>query len=1079
MLFGLLISVSALAQDREISGRILDETKTPVFGATILLKGTSKGTTTDFDGKFKMKIPDNPDGVLLIRYIGYNPQELVVGTKTTFNVNLAEDVKSTDEVVVTGFVTQRQIDKVSNVSTIKEEDIKKAIVPSFDAAMQGRAPGLQVTQSSGIAGSAVNVRIRGNTSISAASEPLYVVDGVPIVSGAGGDGGGGIGGINVGFQNNPMASINPNDIESIEILKDAAATAQYGARGSNGVILVTTKKGKAGKTKFTVNLYRGMTEPTNRLKLLNGSQYLQVTDSAFKNSFRGNANNNLRDVASVNKDLYLTTPQLSGLDREIAERTNTDWMNMLLRTARLQEASLNASGGTSRTQYFISGTYRDEEGVMVGNRFQRYGARLNLTNSATDKLQVGIKSTLGYTINNQVPSGNATGLGGFGAANFRSLPIAPVLWSDARQGSNLFPFNPYFNAYDFFAGTNIALTQNNDFALLKEEIFRNTSNIFASYRIMPFLTYRLELGLDFYNQLNYNYSSRFLRKSQFERDIPMSSVTDSRVFFDNRIVSNMLDYKKLYSEKDELTVTVAQQYQRTNSFNNGVSVEDLPNDATRSIESGARQIGRSGNESYFAFLSYMAIANLKLKDKYIAQASIRTDGSSRFGNKRRYGTFPSLGLGWIASEESVIKDIKEISFLKVKGSAGITGNAAGLDNFQSFGLYQTGATYNFQPGTRPKQIANPDLTWEKTFQTDLSVEWGLFKDRITGSFGYYNKYTYDLLLALPLPPSAGLENNLLQNIGRMRNRGFEIEIGTKNITKSKFSWSTDFNITFNKNVLLNIGGLEFNEIANSLDIGNFTGQQVSTFYLPTWAGVDPNTGEELIFRAERDAAGNLTGKLTDEKFRPSTLGAIDSNRVPIFDKRIFPKFFGGLNNKITFGNFDFSFLFTYTYGNYVLDQGERRQSYFTGANNLRENALTAWNVSNSGSQYPKLYYNGATNALNLNDQLGDPGIPRYIIDDPYRFRNTTRFLHDASYIRLRTVSFAYTLPQKVAQRMKLDNVRFYCNAQNLFVLTKFPGWDPEVVGNLNSNIERNLRQGITDLDFPQVRSIIVGFTTSF
>jgi TonB-linked SusC/RagA family outer membrane protein len=1079
----------ALAQDREISGRVIDQEKMPIYSASILLKGTSRGALTDFDGKFKLKIPVGTNQVLLFRSIGYKSKEVPVTEKDVYNITLEEETTELGAVTITAYgKPERKVDKVTNSTNISFESIKNVQAPSFDAALQGRSTGMQVVQSSGIAGAGTTIRIRGTSSITAASDPLVVVDGIPIVTGAGGDGAVGIGGgLNVGFQSNALASINPSDIENIEVLKDAAACARFGARGSNGVILVTTKKGKAGKTNFNFNFSRGVIQETNRIRMLNGPEYLQVLDSAYKNSWMSNRRNADPNLGRriPNRQNYLTFPLLVGLSDSLAQKTNNDWLDILLRPAAITDASLSASGGNQKTQYFISGSYLNQEGVMRGNDFTRFGGRFNLTNTATDKLQVGIKAYIGYSINNQTPSGFVEGgaQGGFGAAQFRSLPIFPIYWTEENQQFNTPPtsFNPFFNAYGNFAGSNIVLTQDRNYAQYREEQFRNTTNVFAEYKLLPRLSYRVDYGLDLFNQINFNYLSRYLRVSSIDRNLPTGQIVDSRVFFNNQSLNNTFNYEIDFDEKSNLTASLVQNYQRTISYNNAVSGERLENDFTRSVSQTFRQINpRSGNQSEFAFLSVMALANYKYKERYLAQASIRTDGSSRFGPNNRYGWFPSLGAGWIISEEDRIKEIQAISFLKLTTSFGLTGNAAGLDNFQWFGLYGPGATYNLNPGVRPKQILNDRLTWEKAYQVDGKIEYGLLGDKITGALGYFNKTSYNLILGLPFAPSAGIQGNFVTNVGRMRNSGLEVELGYKaGKDNSIIKYSGDLNVTFQKNKLLDIGGLQFNEISGSLDIGSFIGQQISSFYLPVWAGVDPNSGEELIYRAERDANGELTGRLTNETFRPVNVAQIDSNRVPQFDKPIIPKIFGGFNNKFTlFKNLEVTLFFTYQFGNYILDQGERRQSYFTGANNLRATALNAWSPSNPNSNFPKLYYSNAPQVYNAVQGDTVPQFP-YTTNDPMQFRNTTRFLHNGSFVRLKSLSVGYNIPREFLTRWKMTSMRVFINATNLLTFTKYPGWDPEVSGNLNNNVDRNLRQGITDLDFPQVKTVVAGVNIGF
>jgi TonB-linked SusC/RagA family outer membrane protein len=749
----------------------------------------------------------------------------------------------------------------------------------------------------------------------------------------------------------------------------------------------------------------------------------------------------------------------------------------------MDELSLSTSGGTAKTTYFISGTYYNNKGILRGNNFNRIGARFNLTNTVSDKLQVGIKNYIGYTLNNQVPTGNSTDAqGGFGVAQLRSLPIFPIYKRDARvTGTDPFAFNPYFNAYGDYSGTNIALTQDPDHSSYTEANFRNTTNLFADYRLGRFLSYRLEYGIDFYSQVNKFYQSRYLRTTEIDRSKTQAATGDARVFFNNQNVNNILNYTRYLNEVQELDVSFVHNFQSTISYNNGARGEGLPNDDTRSLSQASRGLTpRSGNESQFNFNSYLAIANYKLKDRYIAQASVRYDGSSRLGAENQYGFFPAMGFAYILSEESALKKYNWLNFLKLKTSVGQTGNAAGINNFQSLGLYSSGGVYALNPTIVPKQISNAGLRWEKAAQFDMSLEWGLFKERISGSIGYFNKTSYDLLLNVPMPASSGITNTYYINSGRLRNRGFEFELSTLNIDKKNFAWKTSGNLTLLNNRLLSLGGLSSNSLG-SLDYVSLKGGQISTFYLAEWAGVDPQTGDELIWEVKKDNYDdpNSAYVRTGNKIRPSRVGQIDSNRVALKDKPVMAKFYGGLTNTFTiFKNFEVSVFFTFSIGNYLLDQGERRQSYFSGSNNLRAEALNAWSKPGDVTDVPKIYYLNAPQIFN--PSRGDT-VPDnfWYNNDPMRLRNTTRFLHNASYVRLRTVNLSYNFPEAMCKRMRLAGLRAFVSAQNLMVWTRFPGWDPEVVGNLNSSAERNLQAATTDLDFPQMRAYSVGLNLTF
>lgn len=1114
------------AQDqREVSGYVYDgKTREDLVGAIVIVKEqSSRGTATNLEGRFKIKVPANAK-TLIVSSIGYKKKEVPIPASGEVKVAMFEDaVQTTGPIVVTARVMGAQMEKKFDVGTadpVSFDKVPTGSISSFDAGLQGRVPGLQVTQASGMPGGGVTVRVRGVGSMSAASEPLYIVDGLPITTGAGGDGGGGIGG-NVGYQVNPLADFNTSDIESITVLKDAAATAQYGSRGSNGVVLITTKRGKSGRTQFNAGFTYGFSNPTNRVETLSGSEYLKVVNQAYRNSYFFSDFNRQFPTRITDERFYVTFPALASLEPENYRYTNTDWMGMLLRkNAPLMDFNLSGSGGSEKTTFYAGLSYRDENGVMVGNRFQRLGGRFTVDNTVNDRLKVGVSSAITFTINNLVPSG-APGAGGsqggFGTAQYRSLPIMPVFHPDStpirdaanpdiitgyrpNAAANQFPFNPYYNAYGQFAGTNIALTSNRDLAYNTRTVFRNISNIYAEYNVWNTLKFRTENGIDYYNQVDQVYQSRFLRVSSLGGNLlPTASIADNRNYFINFNTNNFLTSDNyFFNEKHNFKSMLGFSYQQSSAFNNGVAGEGLPNDDSRSVSSAQRLEGYSGNETRFSFLSFFSRLNYIYNEKWVAQVSYRYDGSSRFGAANKFGGFFGIGASYIISEEAWLKNYKWLSLLKLKASFGQTGNASGLGNFQSFGLYAPGAAYGLQPGTSPQRFANRNLTWERSEKVDLGFDFSLFDDRIEGGFSLYWSTSRDMLLGLPIPPSQGLnDGNFVQNVGRLMNNGIEFNLTTRNIeikgksenelipAKTIFSWTTEFNISSNQNRILDLGGLKPNEITGSLDYGSYIGGQVSTFFLPVYAGMaesdDPNgrwkKGDELIYRAERDANGNLTGRVTDERIRPglNRTGLIDSNRVAIFDKPVQPLFFGGITNSFKIGPVDVSAMFTFTYGNWVLDDGERLQSYFNGANTLRRSALNAYSEDNPSGTLPKIYYTNAPSVYGIDN----PDLRSYNVFDPMAFRNSTRFLHDASYIRLKTLSVGYTVPQEACKRAGLRTARLFFTGTNLLTWTRFPGWDPEVVGNLQSNAERNLQQGRTSFDFPQVQTYTFGVNVGF
>lgn len=1054
----LLATLPVQAQGTRVIGKILSgDDNQPLPGVSVLEKGTTNGTVTDIDGAYSLNVPAN--AILVFSFVGYVPQEITVGGRGIIDLTLSPDMASLGEVVIVGYGTQRKVEVTGSISSVKGKDLQNVSVPSFDAALQGRVAGAQVMQSSGIPGSAVRMRIRGQASISGNSEPLYVVDGVPITTGDFSKRDGAANGIN----GNALADINPNDIESMEVLKDAAAAAIYGSRAANGVVLITTKRGKSGKTAFNAGYYAGMTDVTRKMEFLNATEWLQLMDEAHRNSFGTPMPSDYR----LNRNL---TPA-----QVVAGGYNTDWLDQLTRRGFVQEANLNASGGTDKTRFYAGATYRQDESFFVGNKYERFNTRINLDHSVNDKLSIGTQTALTFTSNNQVPNV-------WGTAQSSALPIFPI-------------FNPDGTYFGDWA-TQDQKTDINPVAQLQNK-FKTTgvrvfSNIYADYKITPELTFRSEFGLDQLNQFDEIFVSahnRFLFPNDYGpvseggQAVPLPRVNagsfeERRLNVTNWNTNNTLTYTKLFGDHklEALVGFGAQQSKQrtTGAYTNGnAGFRDAYFDHS---VSGLQIFDRNLVNSYpvmggynadvdniYSFVSYFARANYTFRGKYLAGLSFRSDGSSRFGPNNKYGYFPAASAGWILSEEDFIKNIEVLSFLKVRASYGLTGNAE-IGNFGYLNTYgdQNAGSYLGQSGFAAQRIANRDLHWEKNRQFDAAIEFGFLRDRITGSLGFYNKTSTDLLFVDPIQSSTGF-TGVLRNTGiEIRNRGLELNLTTRNID-GVISWTTDFNIATNQNKVLSTGGLPTEAFASGLGESRLlVGYPVGQGYMMKSAGVDPADGREMFYSPEGEKV-KLTIENTDW-------------RQPVGDP--FPDFYGGINNTIRYKGLELSFLFTFQYGNTIFDNEAKFQIGDLVNNSQRRAVLNRW-------QSPENPGDGETPGLFLTG----PGSGRQL--------NSDRFMYDASFLRLRTAQLSYSLPAKIIDRVKMNSVRFFVSGQNLLLFTKFPGWDPEFVNTANvSNTgqffrpfgsngdvsqfqQANITFNAAQNPLPQTRTFTVGINVGF
>lgn len=896
------------------------------------------------------------------------------------------------------------------VGSLRGESLGNLVVPNIKAALQGKVAGLYTVQANGMPASEVAMRIRGISSIYSETDPLIIIDGVPAYAGPRDFPASGIGG-SWGSTFNPLNDINPMDIQHIDVLKDASATAIYGSRGANGVIVITTKAATVNKSEVNLDYYNGFTDITNRRDMLDGPGYLQALDRSWQNA--GNTG-----------DAPLNIP---GLTSDLAKATNTDHMGALLQQGRVQQLSLSSSYGTARSSFYFSGGFRDEKGVLSGNNYRRYTGKVKMNNQLTKRLSIGVNIGVNFADYFNMPVGYSNG-GGFNAAQL-NLPVMPFYNPD---GSYFYPGDP--SVYNL-PGTNVRSFLNKmDFD--NEEHTRRISiaaNI--GYQLLPGLDLRFDAAMDQWQQTRRDYLSRRLRYGSVGAGAGREGAPIAYAAYEKytKNVYNMLGTLNFKRGKGEnmINAVAGTEFFYTDNpvfFGEGESfVSDfLRQPAAAAYRNQNTALGLTTNVN--AVLGFFANGNYVYRERYVLNATVRVDAGSRFGKDAKYQVYPALSAGYWLKKN-----------LKLRAGYGWSGNY-GIGNYSNLERWGLGSTsrYMQQAGVQALALGSASLKPERVEEINIGADFTFLDNRIGGSVDLYNRTTHDMVLRFPGPLSSGvIDPGLLLNAGKMRNRGIELSLNTRNMVGA-FNWSTDLSIAYNKNKILDLAGLSPDLVTAHPNIINVVGKSTGAYYLAEYAGIDKTTGQELIYDQDRNIV-------------PATSAAqVDAARVPL-NKSAAPKFFGGINNSFSYRSFDLSVFCTFSYGNYVLDEGERSLSYVRGRNNMVADAANSWTPQNMNASFPRLQYN-----------------------DPIANSNTTRFLHDASYLRVKNITLGYSFKKSIRKIKFLKDLRVYASAQNLFTITGFKGWDPEVSGNYTTGIERSQHLGITYMDVPQVKSIVAG-----
>jgi TonB-dependent starch-binding outer membrane protein SusC len=1049
----MLEATPAALADLTVSGTVKDEAGTPLPGVTVLLKGTNKGTATNQEGSYKISIPDG-NARLVFSYVGFLTQEIKVGNRQQLNVNLMADERMLNEVQVVAFGEQRKRDVTGSIASLKAADIRANTAASPDVALQGRAAGVQITQAGGTPGGAVRINVRGVASINSNSQPLIVIDGQPVNSSAFGAG---------GVAMNPLSEINPDDIESMEILKDASASILFGSRAANGVILITTKKGAKGKPKFDLSYQQGVNSPTNRVEFIdNGADHFNILKRAA-------ANNVTAGLAPQSTNLNTLTPTgiLRGslpasfdnqlIDSTTLYNTSTNWLDQVLRQGSFQQATLGIGAGSNKLSMYASGSYRKEDGIVIGQGLRRLSGRINVEYNPVKMLRLGANVSLNQIQNDAIPLANS-----YQAGLTSALPAYPVQLPDGSFFNGI--ANGVNNTQSI--GTNPVFYRNN--YTNRANTFRNINTFFAQIEPVKGLVIRSEYGMDIQRTKN----DILLNATLYPRGI-LGAERNGEGRAENREVlnrnynwNNTINYTREIGKDHRIGVLLGNSLQNRISDNETYITERVPVGAKTGLDTTRTVV--FNDEISFRFVSYFGRVNYAYKDRYLFEASLRSDGSSRFGPENRWATFPGVSVGWVLSEENFLKNSSFVNFLKLRASYGRTGNAE-IGNF-SWQKTFTFVGYNaaIYGGVQGGQFTNPGntaLTWESTAQFDAGVEFTLLNKRISGSLDYYNKDSEGLLLDYALGPLFGTINNSMTiNLGSVRNRGVEFSLTTRNILKKDFRWTTDFNISHNRNTVLSTYTAPFLNFPFQVIAGPSIatpGYPLGNYYMAQFAGFDPVTGNELFYERDRVTFANTGQTVKTGGLWDGTVANNSGNNQFILENRTpYPVLFGGLTNSFQFKQIDFNFLFYYQYGNWIYDQGERVQSYPTTGQVLRANS------AGIGSLRDELNRNDAAFRMQWNSNA--------------RSFESSRFLHDGSFVRLKNVQLGYTLPASMAKKLHLRTARVSITAQNLLTFTKFKGWDPEVFRNGGADgATATLSPGVTNNDLPQVRTVLVGINFGF
>jgi len=1008
----MLRRANVMQQQRSVSGRVMDQSDQPLPGVSIVVKGTTQGTVTNADGKYSLiNIPD--DATLVFSFVGMRTQEVIVGSQTNINVTMEEDVIGIEEVVAIGYGTVRKSDLTGSVSSIKADELQATPITSIDQGLVGRAAGVMVTQTSGMPGAIASIRIRGTSSLQGGNEPLYVIDGFPVYNGTG------FGNTGGKARYSGLSTINPADIESLEILKDASATAIYGARAANGVVLITTKSGQRGTDQITFDATYGIQSVVKKIDVMNALEYAELVNEAFMND--------------NNPPIYDETKM-----QEIRQNPEgTNWQDEVFRSAPTQDYQLTFSGGDNKMIYSVTANYCDQKGIIRSSDFKRYSGRVNLERNILSSFRIGSHISISKTISNAVRT-DTGGNAGVVSSAMKFNPIDPVFINEDTKRYTLvnspgviYP-NPVATADEW-------LRENN--------VNRVLANIFGEWEIVQNLKAKISFGTDIFNT-KFN---TFLPDNIYESGgIAQASINGG--YTTNWLNENTLNWNKQFGDDHKITLLGGITFQK--NYYEGVSAasRDFVNNMLEenSLGAGAVYDQPSSSNTEWSILSYIARANYSFKERYILSFNGRIDGSSRFGKNNKYAFFPSGAFAWRLIEEDFIKDMGIFSNLKIRTSYGFTGN-------QEIGLFNSLATlgnttYTFGrqvvTGFFPNKIPNPNLKWEKTSQFDAGIDIGLWRNRLRITADYYLKKTTDLIYSVPVPYVSGFSTSI-QNIGSIQNQGLELAIESDNFI-GDFQWTTNFNISFNRNKVLELGGEEYKDVGSGdghLKTGSihrlFLGEPIGLFFGYVSDGIFQN---QIELDAGPDGPTNwVGGRRYADLSGPD--GVPDGKVEATYDRAVIgnpnPDFYGGMTNTFFYKGFELNLFLQYSYGNDIFNYNSMEMLLPSGGQNVYADLVNRWTPTNPSNKYPV----ATTSRSAVTSDL---------------------FVEDGSYLKVKTLTLAYLFNDLNIRN--LSGLKLFVTGQNLFTFTNYSGFDPEVSYRGATNLEIGEDFGT----YPQAKTILVG-----
>lgn len=1006
--------------DIKVKGKVIDDKGGPLPGVSIKVVGAAKGTVSNGNGEYELAVPDG--GSIQFSYVGFATQTIAVAGRAIINVTLKDDANTElNEVVVVGYGTQRKSDLTGSVASLSGKDLDKTPVVGADQMLQGRVSGLQLTQSDGQPGNATSIRIRGTNSINSGNEPLYVIDGF------------------AGVAN--LSSINPNDIQSIEVLKDASSTAIYGSRGANGVILVTTKKGKEGQNNINFDAYYGQQKLSKKMDMMNASQFAQYLNDYYTQYIAANSGTTTK--------LPYTAEQISAMG------AGTDWQDELYRTAPIQSYQLSFSGGNKDTRYYLGLNHFDQDGIMRNTGFRRELIRMNLDRNVGTKIKIGFSSQISYSSQNIDASKTGIGYGAAGVALSMS-PIVPLYGADGKYTFQNGPIPTVGVFGNPVAG--VVLSQDNIGAS------RALINTFGEYEVIPGLKFKTSIGVDYSSGFEKRYlpSTILIGQANGGQGYRSSSANYSW------LNENTLSYTKEFNKNHRIDALAGFSLQEFKTDEFSGSSQNYFTDAlgADNLGVGGNVLTPTSNAVKNSLASFFGRANYYYSDKYIFTFTMRADGSSRFGLNSKWGYFPSGAVAWRVSNEDFLKDVKQISNLKLRASYGKTGNQEipSYSSLAQYGVngYSLGITPIRVVGVSSLNIPNPKLAWESTQSFDFGLDLGMFNDRLSFVADYYRKTTSDLLLNVAIPQSSGFATILL-NAGKVQNHGLELSLNSKNIENKDFTWSTTLNYSTNKNKVVDMNG------TNNIMVGSTGSYIVTNGLAPSILRVGQPIGSfygyysDGIWQSKEqiDAAGRKGVVPGDPIIRD-----LDGNGIINGDDRAIigqaaPKFIYSVNNNFSYKNFDLAIFMQGVQGNKILNITKYAHNGGT-VNNQYAEMLGAWNGA------------GSTNVL-----------PRAYSTTERATGVVSRYLEDGSYLRLQTVSLGYNIPVSKSKVFKTATV--YVTGQNLWTITKYSGYSPEInsYDNRNSNSgsqntgSQNLNVGADVNSYPPSRTFLLGAKIGF